>query len=72
MSSSYLESCSGSNDIEENAVGWYGIQPYQFEPRVETKPSVDETRGARSSSGQDENMEFEEAERNPRLEKSNW
>ena len=72
MSSSSPESCAAFNDFEENKVGRYGIQPYQFEPRVETKPSVDETRGARSSSGQDENMEFEEAERNPCLEKSNW
>ena len=42
MSSSSPESCSASNDFEDNSVGSYGIQPYQFEPRVETVPSVDE------------------------------
>ena len=62
MSSSYSESCSGSNDIQENAAGWYGIQPYQFEPRVKTVPSVDEARRARSSSEEDEDMAFEEDE----------
>ena len=72
MSSSSPESCSASNDFEETSVGRYGIQPYQFEPRVETVPSVDETRSARSSSGEDEDMEFEEEERNPRLQNSEW
>ena len=71
MSSSSPESCSASND-EETSVGRYGIQPYQFEPRVETVPSVDETRSARSSSGEDEDMEFEEEKRNPRLQNSDW
>ena len=69
MSSSPPESCSASNDFEENSVGRYGIQPYQFEPRVETVPSVDE---ARSSSGEDEDMEFEKEERNPRSQNSDW
>ena len=69
MSSSPPESCSASNDFEENSVGRYGIQLYQFEPRVETVPSVDE---ARSSSGEDEDMEFEEEERNPRSQNSDW
>ena len=31
-----------------------GIQPYRFEPRVETVSSVDEARSARSSSGEDD------------------
>ncbi|XP_068674676.1 uncharacterized protein [Montipora foliosa] len=57
MSSSSPESCSASNDFEENSVGRYGIQPYQFEPRVETVPSVEEARSARNSSGEDEDME---------------
>jgi len=69
MSSSYPESYSGSNDIEENAVGGYGIQPYQFEPRVETVPFVDEARRARSSSEEDEDMAFEEDERKLTLAK---
>ena len=43
------------------------IQPYQFEPRVRTVPS-DEARSARSSSGEDEDGEIEEEERNPRLQ----
>ena len=68
MSSSSPESCSASNDFEENSVGRYGIQPYQFEPRVETVPSIDEARSAQSS----EDMEFEEEERNPRLQNSDW
>ena len=72
MSSSSPESCSASNDFEENSVGRYGIQPYQFEPRDETVPSVEEARSARSSSGEDEDMEFEEEERNPRLQNSDW
>ena len=45
---------------------------YQFEPRVETVPSVDEARSAGSSSREDEDMEFEEEERNPRLQNSDW
>ena len=72
MSSSPPESCSASNDFEENSVGRYGIQPYQFEPRVETVPSVDEARSARSSSGEDEDVEFKEEERNPRSQNSDW
>ena len=72
MASSSPESCSASNDFEENSVGRYGIQPYQFEPRVETFPSVEEARSARNSSGEDEDMEFEEEERNPRLQNSDW
>ena len=74
MSSSSPESCSASNDFEENSVGRYGIQPYQFEPRVETVPSIDEARSAQSSesSGEDEDMEFEEEERNSRLQNSDW
>ena len=48
------------------------MQPYQFEPRVETVPSVEEAGSARSSSGEDEDMEFEEEERNPRLQNSDW
>ena len=71
MSSSSPESCSASNDFEENPVGRYGIQPYQFEPCVETVPS-DEARSARSSSGEEEDMESEEEERNPRLLNSDW
>lgn len=72
MSSSSPETCSASNDFEENAVGRYGIQPYQFEPRVETVSSVDEARRARSSSEEDEDMAFEEDERNSRLQNSDW
>ena len=71
MSSESPESCSACNDFEENTVGRYGIQPYQFEPRVESVSSVDEARSARSSSGEDEDME-EEEERNPRLQNSDW
>ena len=66
MSSSSPEFCAASDDFEENSVGRYGIQPYQFEPRVETVPSVDEARSAQSSSREDEDMEFEDEERNPR------
>ena len=72
MSSSPPESCLASNDFEENSVGRYGIQPYQFEPRVETVPSVDEARSAQSSSGEDEDMEFKEEERNPCSQNSDW
>ena len=72
MSFSSSESCSASNDFEENTVGRYGIQPYQFEPRVEIVPSVDEARRTRSSSGEDEDMEFEEDKRNPLLQNSDW
>ena len=36
MSSSAPETCSASDDFEKNSLGRYGIQPYQFEPRVET------------------------------------
>ena len=71
MSSQSPESCSASNDFDENTVERYGIQPYRFEPRVETVASVDEAR-ARSSSGEDEDMEIEEEERNPRLQNSDW
>lgn len=39
MSSSSPESRSASNDFGENTVGKYGIQPYQFEPRVGTVQS---------------------------------
>ena len=53
-------------------MGRYGIQPYQFEPRVETALSVDEARSTRSSSGEDEDMEIEEEEQNPRLQNSDW
>ena len=42
MSSQSPDSCSASNDFDENTVGRYGIQPYRFEPRVETVSSVDE------------------------------
>ena len=44
MLSSSPQSCLAFNNyyFEENAVGRYGMQPYQFEPRVETVPSVDE------------------------------
>ena len=59
MSPSSPEYCSASNDFEENAVGRYGIQPYQFEPCVETVSSVDKARRARSSSEEDEDMAFE-------------
>lgn len=69
MSSQSPESCSASTDFDENTVGRYGIQPYRFEPRVETVSSVDE---ARSSSGEDEDVEMEEEERNPRLQDSDW
>ena len=72
MSSSSPESCSASNDFEGNSVGRYGIQPYQFKPRVETVPSVDEARSAQSSSREDEDMEFEVEERNPRSQNSDW
>ena len=72
MSSSSPESCSASNGFEENSVGRYGIQPYQFEPSVETVPSVNEARSAQSSSGEHEDMEFEEEERNPCLQNSDW
>ena len=72
MSSLSPESCSASNDFEDNSVGRYGIQPYQFEPHVETVSSVDEARSVRSSSGEDEDMEVEEEERNPRLQNSDW
>ena len=47
----------------------YGIQPYRFEPRVETVSTVDK---ARSSSGEDDDMDIEEEERNPRLQNSDW
>ena len=43
-------------------MGRYGIQPYRFEPRVETVSSVDEARSARSSSGEDDDMDIEEEE----------
>jgi len=72
MSSSSPESCSASNDFEETSVGRYGIQPSQFEPWVKTVSSLDEARSAHSSSGEDEDMEFEEEERNPRLQNSDW
>ena len=69
MSSQSLDSCSASNDFDENTVGRYGIQPYRFEPRVETVSSVDE---ARSSSGEDDDMDIEEEEQNPPLQNSDW
>ena len=72
MSSQSPESCSASNDFDENTTGRYGIQPYRFEPRVETASSVDEARSARSSSGEDEDMEIEEEEQNPCLQNSDW
>ena len=56
-------------DFDKNTVGRYGIQPYRFEPRVETVSTVDE---ARSSSGEDDDMDIEEEERNPRLQNSDW
>ena len=72
MSSQSLEYCSVSNDFNENTVGRYGIPPYRFEPRVETVSFVDEARSARSSSGEDEDIEIEEEEQNPRLQNSDW
>ena len=69
MSSQFPDSCSASNDFDENTVGRYGIQPYRFEPRVETVSTVDE---AQSSSGEDDDMDIEEEERNPRLQNSDW
>ena len=56
MSSQSPDSCSASNGFDENTVGRYGIQPYRFEPRVETVSSVDEARSARSSSGEDDDI----------------
>ena len=38
MSSSAPETCSASDDFEKNSLGRYGIQLYQFEPRVDTGP----------------------------------
>ena len=74
MLSSSPQSCLAFNNyyFEENAVGRYGIQPYQFERRVETVPSVNEAWMARSSLEEDEDMAFEEDERNARLQNSNW
>ena len=63
MSSWSPESCSASNDFEENPVGIFGIQWYQFKLRVETVPS-DESWNTRSSSGEDEDRGIEEEERN--------
>ena len=70
MSSQSPDSCSASNDFDENAVGRYGIQPYRFEPHVETVLSVDVARSARSSSGEDEDTDIEEEEQNQRLQNS--
>ena len=72
MSSQSLDSCSASNDFDENTVGRYGIQPYRFEPHVETVSSVDEARSARSSSEEDHDMDMEEEEQNPWLQNSDW
>ena len=41
MSPSAPETCSASDDFEKNSLGRYGIQPYQFEPRVETVTFVE-------------------------------
>ena len=41
MPSSAPETCSASDDFEKNSLGRYGIQPYQFEPRVETVTFVE-------------------------------
>ena len=72
MSSQSPDSCSASNDFDENTVGRYGIQPCRFEPRMETVSSVDGARSARSSSGEDDDMDIEEEEQNPRLQNSDW
>ena len=53
-------------------MGRYGIQPCRFEPRMETVSSVDGARSARSSSGEDDDMDIEEEEQNPRLQNSDW
>ena len=59
MFSSSPKSCSASDNFEKNSWGTYGIQPYQFEPRVETVTSVE--------AREDEHTEIEEEERNTRL-----
>lgn len=69
MSSPSPESCSASSDFEENTVGRYGIQLYQFEQQVETVPP-DEAQSAQSFSGEYKDVEIEEEEQNPHLQNS--
>ena len=65
MSPSAPETCSASDDFEKNSLGRYGIQPYQFEPRVETVTFVEALEQCMGSSvEEDEDMEIEEKERN--------
>lgn len=60
------ESGSASDNFDEEHDGeGFTIQPYQFEPRINS----DE---AESLSGEEANMESDEEHANPRLENSDW